>query len=296
MDRCLMRGHERPATALQYLAAMDAGDYAAAGALFAEGAQYQRPLITAAGNAPVMEVIVGRQAILDSWEKRGKRNIVHKPTTIVDSGDHVFVEGVATVDGNVRLSFMTSVSFGRDGLFTRVTAHSAMLPASAGETGGAKPRDIPGGVVMDEGLLRAEAVLRSLANRYADGINRADFEDVGRCWAQDGVWRVPAPFNIERHGRDEIVARLAGRRAEVDIVVMLVGTVTVTEVSADRILGRTTIEEVGRLNAERGLHVFGLYDDVLVRTGGEWQFASRTLNLLAVDNSPTVYEASPAEL
>jgi SnoaL-like domain len=146
------------------------------------------------------------------------------------------------------------------------------------------------------GLVEAEGVLRRLANRYADGVNRADFGDVGRCWASDGVWRVPAPFSIERRGREEIVARLAGRRAEVDIVVMLVGTVVVTEASEDRIEGRTTIEEVGRLNAERGLHVFGLYDDVLVREGGEWVFASRTLGLLAVDNSPTVYETSPAAL
>jgi hypothetical protein len=149
--------------------------------------------------------------------------------------------------------------------------------------------------VSDE-LLHAEAELRSLANHYADGINRADFGDVGRCWAPDGTWRVPAPFNILRSGREEIVRRLADRRAEVDIVVMLVGTVVVTEASADRIVGRTTIEEVGRLNAERGLHVFGLYDDELVKINGQWHFQNRTLNLLAVDNSPTVYETSPSRL
>jgi hypothetical protein len=149
---------------------------------------------------------------------------------------------------------------------------------------------------MSDDLLLAEAELRSLANRYADGINRADFTDVGACWAADGTWRVPAPFNILRSGREEIVKRLADRRAEVDIVVMLVGTVTVTDYSEDRIVGRTTIEEVGRLNAERGLHVFGLYDDELVRIDGKWHFQNRTLNLLAVDNSPTLYETSPTEL
>jgi ketosteroid isomerase-like protein len=293
----MMIGHERRAAVLRYLAAMDAGDYAAAGALFAEGAQYQRPMITETGSAPAMQVIVGRQAILDSWGLRGRRNIVHQVRTIVDSGDHVFVEGVATLDEDRRLAFMTSVAFDRDGLFTWVAAHSALLPANAGQDEGATSPGVPGGgAVMDVGLLEAEAVLRSLANRYADGINRADFEDVGECWAADGEWRVPAPFNIVRAGRGEIVKRLAGRRAEVDIVVMLVGTVVVTEASAGRIVGRTTIEEVGRLNAERGLHVFGLYDDVLVMADGGWRFASRTLNLLAVDNSPTLYEISPSEL
>lgn len=149
---------------------------------------------------------------------------------------------------------------------------------------------------MSDVLLEAEAQLRSLANRYADGINRADFADVGACWAPTGTWRVPEPFNILQPGRDAIVSHLTERRKSVDIVVMMVGTVVALEASEDRIIGRTTIEETGRRDAERGLHVFGLYDDELVKIDGRWYFQNRTLNLLAVDNSPTVFVKTPTRL
>jgi SnoaL-like domain len=142
-------------------------------------------------------------------------------------------------------------------------------------------------------LMSAEAELRSLANRYADGINRADFDDVGSCWAVDGVWTVPAPFNIKQVGRQTIADHLTERRKTVDIVVMTVCSVVALEASAGRIIGRTTIEEQGRRDADRGIHVLGLYDDELVNVDGTWFFAARTLNLLAVDSSPTVYVASP---
>lgn len=149
---------------------------------------------------------------------------------------------------------------------------------------------------MSEVLLHAEAQLRSLVNRYADGINRADFTDVGQCWAPNGVWTVPAPFNISQTGRDTITAHLTERRKTVDIVVMTVGSVVALEVTQDRILGRTTIEEQGRRNAEHGVHVLGLYDDELVKIDDRWYFAHRTLNLLAVDNSPSVWVRSPTSL
>jgi ketosteroid isomerase-like protein len=145
-------------------------------------------------------------------------------------------------------------------------------------------------------FLTAEAELRSLANRYADAINRADFTDLGTCWAPDGTWRVPAPFNILQAGRAAITSHLVERRKTVDIVVMTVGSVVATEVSESRIVGRTTIEEQGRRDAERGIKVLGLYDDVLTKIDGRWYFETRTLNLLAVDNSPTVYVKTPSSL
>jgi ketosteroid isomerase-like protein len=143
-------------------------------------------------------------------------------------------------------------------------------------------------------LRAAEDELRHLANRYADGINRADFDFVAQTWAPDGLWSVPSPWNIRQEGRDAIRDHLVGRRKTVAIVVMTVCTVVAVEVDEGRILGRTTIEETGRRDSERGVHVLGLYDDELVNIDGSWYFARRTLNFLAVDSSPTVYTAAPA--
>jgi hypothetical protein len=70
---------------------------------------------------------------------------------------------------------------------------------------------------------------------------------------------------------------------------MMVGTVVAVEAGHERIRGRTTIHEVERLDAEHGLDVLGLYDDELVRLGGKWLFASRTLSLLAYSDVPSAY-------
>jgi hypothetical protein len=149
---------------------------------------------------------------------------------------------------------------------------------------------------MSDSFLAADAHYRRLANRYADAINRADFQDLATCWAPTGTWQVPAPFNIHQHGRDNIRTHLAERRKTVEIVVMTICTVVALEVTQDRIVGRVTIEETGRRDAERGIHVFGLYDDELVNIDSQWYFLTRTLNLLGVDNSPTVYTKMPQTL
>jgi ketosteroid isomerase-like protein len=147
---------------------------------------------------------------------------------------------------------------------------------------------------MSDTLVAAEDHLRILANRYADAINRADFDDLVACYTPDGIWRVPPPYPADHVGRENIKARLAGRRAQVEIVVMLVGTVVAVEASADRIRGRATIHEKGKLDAERGLDVFGLYDDDVVKVDGQWLYASRTLNLLAYSEASSPYIKGPA--
>ena len=147
---------------------------------------------------------------------------------------------------------------------------------------------------VSDALVAAEGHLRILANRYADAINRADFDDLVACYAPDGVWRVPPPYSANHVGREAIKKRLADRRAQVDLVMMLVGTVFVVEAMPDRILGRTTIHEKGRLDAEHGLDVFGMYDDELVEVDGEWLFASRTFNILAHTELASTYVKGPA--
>jgi SnoaL-like domain len=139
---------------------------------------------------------------------------------------------------------------------------------------------------VSDQLADADGVLRHLANRYADAINRAAFDEVAQCWAPTGEWRTTTPFNISRTGREDIVARLVEGRADTLCVVMMVGSTVALEATRDRIIGRTTIEEIGSRDAERGLHVFGMYDDELVCIDGQWHFQRRTLNVLAYDPSP----------
>jgi hypothetical protein len=104
------------------------------------------------------------------------------------------------------------------------------------------------------------------------------------------VWRIPDPTEFHTYaGRDVIKERLAGRRRQVDIVVMTVAAVVAVEASSDRIIGRTTIEEKGRISAQQGLDVLGVYDDDLVRVGGHWLYARRVLSVLPRSDVASTY-------
>jgi hypothetical protein len=149
---------------------------------------------------------------------------------------------------------------------------------------------------MIDPLLEGELRLRQLADRYADSLNRDDFEAFADCWTLDGIWVTPPPFNISQRGRDNIKNHLVDRRRSVAVVVMTVGAVVAETASETRVTGRTTIEEQGSRDEARGVHVLGLYDDEIVNEDGRWFFASRRLTLLAVDNSPSEFVKEPQGL
>jgi kynurenine formamidase len=131
-------GHGSHEAALRsYLAHMDAGDYAAAIEMFSPDAVYVRPVISASASLPRLTELAGRQAILRSWEERGRRNIVHDIGSLVCDGAEAFVEGTATLDGAHTLHFCTYARFDDGGKVEHLIAHSAPFGAASGaaETG-----------------------------------------------------------------------------------------------------------------------------------------------------------------
>jgi ketosteroid isomerase-like protein len=122
-----MSENENEAALRRYLAHMDSGDYSSAIEIFASDAVYIRPLIGAGASTPVLAELVGREAIAQSWEQRGRRNIVHDVEVLVTDGDDTFAEGVATVDGERALLFVTHATFDGSGQVRRLVAQSAPL-------------------------------------------------------------------------------------------------------------------------------------------------------------------------
>lgn len=122
-----------------YLAHMDAGDYTAAIEVFSPEAVYVRPVISAGASLPQMTELAGRQAILRSWEERGRRNIVHEIGSLVCDGTEAFVEGTATLDGTHTLHFCTYARFDEGGKVERLVAHSA----PSGSASGVGKADVP---------------------------------------------------------------------------------------------------------------------------------------------------------
>ena len=53
-----------------------------------------------------------------------------------------------------------------------------------------------------------ESAIRSLIARFAEAANLADYDLFRACWAEDGDWMIPHPFEARAKGLDEIVGML----------------------------------------------------------------------------------------
>jgi hypothetical protein len=97
-----------------YLEALDRGDMEAASDAFTEDAVYIRPAPADTG----FEILHGRRAIREAFEKRGKKPFTHEIRTFVVDGGRCLAEGVVVGD-SVPKVLMASATFDDDGLLSR---------------------------------------------------------------------------------------------------------------------------------------------------------------------------------
>ena len=106
-----------------YFTALDGGDPEGAAAAFTEDALYVRPFESK------LEVISGREQILEFFHRRGEQDYRHEVRTCVVDGARCFVEGVAVVgDEDPTHVFLVHATVGRDGLIARYFALFAETP------------------------------------------------------------------------------------------------------------------------------------------------------------------------
>jgi ketosteroid isomerase-like protein len=145
------------------------------------------------------------------------------------------------------------------------------------------------GLAMSLSLVEGEAQLTHLVNRFADAVNRGDFEELEQCWAADGVWTVTGlyPEGTAREiGGKNMAQFLQGRRGNLLVMVQAIASIVATEVSDDKVVGRSTLIESGRRKDGAGIYILGRYYDEIVRVGDEWLFKARSFEALAFDWSP----------
>jgi hypothetical protein len=116
--------HPNESALHDYLACMDAADFSAALAMFADSVVYIRPATSAtAGSTPMpMLRIEGRDAVAASWKGRGKREIRHDIQYVATAGTETFIEGEATIDGRPPVPFLCHATFDGAGRITRFIA------------------------------------------------------------------------------------------------------------------------------------------------------------------------------
>jgi uncharacterized protein (TIGR02246 family) len=126
-----------------------------------------------------------------------------------------------------------------------------------------------------EGLVEDRLAIRELLDAYADAVCRADAQDWGATWADDGVWATPDYPDVgEVHGKAAIVAMWKGAMTQFPGVVF-VSSMGAIAVEGDRATVRSWTSEVydrdGVARRDRGCYL-----DVCVKRDGKWLFQLRT--------------------
>jgi hypothetical protein len=108
-----------------YYTALDGGDPDGAAAAFAGDAEYIRPVLGGSG----LEVVRGREALLEFFRNRGKQPYRHEVRACAVDGERCFVEGVAGIEGESPTHvFLVHATLDGDGLIRRYFALMAETP------------------------------------------------------------------------------------------------------------------------------------------------------------------------
>ncbi len=118
-----------------------------------------------------------------------------------------------------------------------------------------------------------EIAIQQTLNRYTDGCNRADWQQVMATFLSDGVWEISGAG--AHQGHSAIQAAMTGFLEQMDYFVQ-VNSPAVIDLDGDRASARSVIRECGKFaGRDEALEVLGGYVDELVRTESGWKFARR---------------------
>lgn len=125
--------------------------------------------------------------------------------------------------------------------------------------------------------------IRDLAARYVDAVNRDDTPAWALTWAEQCAWEM---LGNRAEGREQVLSMYGGARAMFSSVFMMLGSGTL-EINAPHASGRWYLtEHLVRTDGEP-VTVFGCYEDVYLRAGGEWRFAERRYRILREIRGPS---------
>lgn len=123
-----------------------------------------------------------------------------------------------------------------------------------------------------------DAALRHLVARYCDAVNRGDATAFASTWADDAVWHLG---DIGIVGRDAIVAECTKRLAGYAWVLQSAPqAVFEVDERAGTGAGRVLVQERFKRRTGRAGTLLGTYHDTYVRTGREWRFTERRLEVV----------------
>lgn len=133
--------------------------------------------------------------------------------------------------------------------------------------------------------IKDELEIRALADKFSDAANRKDSAQFESLWAEDGVWKIGPPINVEFKGRKTMGGSVVHMLGMWDFFVQLTGPGVVT-IQGDKATARFYVNEIARKKDDKsGNYNLSVYDDELVKENGEWRFLKRTYH--------TIYQDAP---
>ncbi len=130
--------------------------------------------------------------------------------------------------------------------------------------------------------------IRSLLDRYTDGVNRRDWAAVERVFATDGVWDCGGPNMGPMAFRFSGAANCAqgiGSMVDATPLVIQSNHAPVIHVDGNRATATSTVNElVMPPGATQATVMWGMYFDEIVKgSDGEWRFQERRFRFMWVD-------------
>jgi hypothetical protein len=131
----------------------------------------------------------------------------------------------------------------------------------------------------------AKLAIQELIHRYADGVNRADWDQVRAVFAPHAVWESPV-LQLHFESGPEFCDFLAGSDDGVELLVQTCHNTIVRLASPTKATATTTIHEISRginqadgalgaKGAEIAFEDYGIYHDEVELIDGEWLFVHR---------------------
>jgi ketosteroid isomerase-like protein len=134
--------------------------------------------------------------------------------------------------------------------------------------------------------LQARLDIRDVMDRYHAGINLRDFDLLESLFADDAVWDVGPPANVQVRGRAAIIDRMRQTVGHQEFLVQINCAVVIDLKDRDRATARSTIVEFGREPNGKGMQIVGFYEDELARVGRAWRYTKHAMRVRFVNDAP----------
>jgi len=117
------------------------------------------------------------------------------------------------------------------------------------------------------------AAIQNLITRYTLAVNRKDYDAIADVFAPDATWDAVGRVQLSYKGAE--IAESIKETLERLKDLFQMNCAAQIEIDGDRATAQSAMYEFGAVDDRIHFGQTGIYEDVLIKVGGEWKFASR---------------------